>query len=69
MTCGDFVDHVRDWRTVRTAVAQMYEEYFRQGDLEREMGKVPNEMMDREKARIPLLQINLLKDVVLPPYE
>lgn len=50
-------------------VAQMvYEEFFTQGDLEKNMGKIPIEMMDRERASIPDLQIQFLNDVCLPAY-
>lgn len=50
-------------------VAQMvYEEFFSQGDIERNMGNVPMLMMDRDKASIPDLQIQFLEEVCLPAY-
>lgn len=46
----------------------IYAEFFKQGDLEKDMGKEPILMMDREKADIPELQIGFLKGICLPPY-
>lgn len=54
--------------TVQSFQKLIYKEFFTQGDLEKAMGVMPNEMMDREKARIPRLQINFLEQVVLPVY-
>lgn len=47
----------------------MYSEFFAQGDLERQMGLAPNEMMDRQKACIPELQIEFITTVVRPTFE
>ena len=46
----------------------MYREFFSQGDLEKAMGNRPVEMMDRDKACIPSLQIQFIDDVALPVY-
>jgi cGMP-dependent 3',5'-cyclic phosphodiesterase len=46
----------------------VYHEFFSQGDLEKKMGNRPDEMMDREKACIPTLQIQFIDDVALPVY-
>ena len=46
----------------------VYREFFKQGDLEKAMGNRPVEMMDREKACIPSLQIQFIDDVALPVY-
>ena len=47
----------------------LYEEFFNQGDLEREMGSQPNEMMDRYRAHIPEQQISFLDNVALPTFQ
>jgi cGMP-dependent 3',5'-cyclic phosphodiesterase len=47
----------------------IYQEFFSQGDLEKAMGNRPIEMMDREKACIPTLQLQFLDDIVMPAYE
>lgn len=46
----------------------VYREFFSQGDLEKAMGNRPVEMMDRDKACIPTLQIQFIDDVALPVY-
>ena len=47
----------------------IYNEFFAQGDLEKAMGVNPMEMMDRDKARVPELQVEFLHHVVLPVFE
>ena len=46
----------------------IYQEFFKQGDLEKSLGRSPLVMMDREKACIPELQIGFLEGIVLPLY-
>ncbi|KAJ8964310.1 hypothetical protein NQ317_014822 [Molorchus minor] len=47
-------------------VAQLiYSEFFNQGDLEKQMGKEPANMMDREKASIPDHQVEFLTECCL----
>ena len=48
--------------------ALIYREFFSQGDLEKALGQKPSEMMDRERARIPDLQIGFLDHIALPVY-
>ncbi|GFT37736.1 cGMP-dependent 3',5'-cyclic phosphodiesterase [Trichonephila clavipes] len=52
-----------------TAEELIYNEFFSQGDLEKAMGVHPSEMMDREKACIPELQIGFIKNIVHPAYK
>lgn len=47
----------------------MYSEFFAQGDLERQIGLAPNQMMDRKKACVPELQIEFITTVVRPTFE
>lgn len=47
----------------------MYAEFFAQGDLEKQMGLSPKEMMDRQKACVPELQIEFISTVVRPSFE
>ncbi|KAA3678090.1 cGMP-dependent 3',5'-cyclic phosphodiesterase [Paragonimus westermani] len=69
MTAADLSDQTKDWRNT-SAVAQMiYEEFFRQGDLEKASGQKPIDSMDRERACVPQLQISFLDFVILPLYE
>ncbi|KAM7399343.1 hypothetical protein PAMP_018622 [Pampus punctatissimus] len=47
----------------------IYKEFFSQGDLEKAMGNRPSEMMDREKAYIPELQISFMEHIAMPIYK
>ena len=46
----------------------IYREFFSQGDQERSIGRDPAEMMDRERAVIPDLQVVFLDTIALPVY-
>lgn len=46
----------------------LYKEFFSQGDLEKALGRNPMEMMDRERASIPDLQIGFIDHIVLPAF-
>lgn len=59
----------QDWHSSKHVAELIYKEFFTQGDLEKAMGNMPLEMMDREKAFIPELQIQFLDDVAIPVYE
>nr|XP_014351806.1 PREDICTED: cGMP-dependent 3',5'-cyclic phosphodiesterase [Latimeria chalumnae] len=53
-----------------SAVTELiYKEFFSQGDLEKAMGNRPSEMMDREKAYIPELQISFMEHIAMPIYK
>ncbi|CAL1538224.1 unnamed protein product, partial [Lymnaea stagnalis] len=49
--------------------ALVYQEFFSQGDLEKALGKNPLEMMDRERACVPELQISFLDNIAAPVYK
>lgn len=59
---------MQNWKVTKHVAVYIYDEFFKQGDLEKKMGKTPLEMMDREKASIPELQIQFLNHVCLPIY-
>ncbi len=46
----------------------IYSEFFSQGDLEKAMGNMPVEMMDRDRAYIPSLQIEFIDHIAMPVY-
>ncbi|XP_067009440.1 cGMP-dependent 3',5'-cyclic phosphodiesterase [Anabrus simplex] len=69
MTCSDLSDQTKDWKTSKKIAEMIYEEFFKQGDMEKSMGNNPLEMMDRDKARIPELQIQFLSDIVIPVFQ
>ncbi|XP_015181988.1 PREDICTED: cGMP-dependent 3',5'-cyclic phosphodiesterase-like isoform X1 [Polistes dominula] len=68
MTCCDLSDQTKDWTITKKTAELIYEEFFSQGDLERSMGKTPIEMMDRNKAFIPDLQVEFITDIVVPVF-
>ncbi|XP_042238504.1 cGMP-dependent 3',5'-cyclic phosphodiesterase-like isoform X2 [Homarus americanus] len=69
MTAADLSDQTKDWQSSKHVAELIYKEFFTQGDLEKAMGNMPLEMMDREKAFIPELQLQFLDDVAIPVYE
>lgn len=69
ITCGDLNDQIKRWTTVHRVADLVYTEFFAQGDLEKQMGLKPSQMMDRKKACIPALQIEFLDQVVMPTFE
>ncbi|KAG8177159.1 hypothetical protein JTE90_009851 [Oedothorax gibbosus] len=69
VTSCDLSDQTKNWTNTKEIAKLIYREFFSQGDLEKAMGVKPSEMMDREKARIPRLQINFLEQVVQPVYQ
>ncbi|KAK3099330.1 hypothetical protein FSP39_002735 [Pinctada imbricata] len=68
MTASDLSDQTKPWDFTKHVAALIYREFFSQGDLEKALGQRPIEMMDRERARIPDLQIGFLDHIALPVY-
>ncbi|KAJ8267001.1 hypothetical protein GJAV_G00137090 [Gymnothorax javanicus] len=69
MTSCDLSDQTKDWKTTRKIAELIYKEFFSQGDLEKAMGNLPSEMMDREKAYIPELQTSFMEHIAMPIYK
>ncbi|XP_068122668.1 cGMP-dependent 3',5'-cyclic phosphodiesterase isoform X1 [Hyperolius riggenbachi] len=69
MTACDLSDQTKGWKTTRKIAELIYKEFFSQGDLEKAMGNRPVEMMDREKAYIPELQISFMEHIAMPIYK
>ncbi|OWF46276.1 cGMP-dependent 3',5'-cyclic phosphodiesterase-like isoform X4 [Mizuhopecten yessoensis] len=69
MTASDLSDQTKPWDSTKHIAALIYKEFFSQGDMEKSMGREPIEMMDRERARIPDLQIGFLDHIALPVYK
>ncbi|CAG5118536.1 unnamed protein product, partial [Candidula unifasciata] len=68
MTACDLSDQTKNWHNTKHSAALIYQEFFSQGDLEKALGKKPLEMMDREKACVPDLQISFLDNIAFPVY-
>lgn len=68
MTCCDLSDQVKPWEVIRIVALQLYNEFFKQGDLEKSMGKTPAADMNRDEACIPDLQIQFATDICIPIF-
>nr|CAD7448724.1 unnamed protein product [Timema bartmani] len=66
MTVSDLSDQTKHWRVSKRIAELIYQEFFSQGDLEKSLGNLPLDMMDRDKACIPELQIQFLTNIVIP---
>ncbi|KAL2095192.1 hypothetical protein ACEWY4_009911 [Coilia grayii] len=69
MSASDLSDQTKDWKTNHRVAELIYKEFFSQGDREKAMGNTPSDMMDREKAYIPDLQIGFMEHIVLPIFQ
>ncbi|XP_041949824.1 cGMP-dependent 3',5'-cyclic phosphodiesterase-like isoform X2 [Alosa sapidissima] len=69
MSASDLSDQTKDWKTTRRVAELIYKEFFSQGDREKAMGNTPIDMMDRQKAYIPDLQIGFMEHIVMPIFK
>jgi len=69
MTSCDLSDQTKPWEGAFKVSDLLYAEFFNQGDMEKSLGYAPKEMMDREKASIPRLQVEFVSKVALPVYK
>ncbi|XP_044258943.1 cAMP and cAMP-inhibited cGMP 3',5'-cyclic phosphodiesterase 10A-like [Tribolium madens] len=70
MNACDFSGMAKPFLAAKRVVDQLYREFYKQGDLEKELGQCPLSVMDREKENcIPEDQIRFLKVVVIPCVE
>lgn len=58
----------KDWKSAITAAGTVYEEFFAQGDLEKAMGFLPMDMMNRDKAVVTELQVSFIEKIAVPVY-
>ncbi|XP_025087728.1 cGMP-dependent 3',5'-cyclic phosphodiesterase-like isoform X6 [Pomacea canaliculata] len=68
MTASDLSDQTKSWNNTKHIAVLIYQEFFSQGDLEKALGESPIEMMDRERACVPDLQISFLDNIAIPVY-
>ena len=50
MTASDLSDQSKDFTHSKAIAQNIYREFFSQGDLEKQMGNRPMEMMDRDRV-------------------
>jgi len=68
MTSSDLSDQTKNWATTKNTAKNIYDEFFTQGDLEKDMGLEPNIDMDRSKACVPKIQKSFNDFIVCPVY-
>jgi cGMP-dependent 3',5'-cyclic phosphodiesterase len=69
MNAADLSDQTKRWPLSKAVAANIYTEFFSQGDLEKAMGNRPQLMMDRERACVPQLQLDFFDTVALPIFQ
>ncbi|GMT18660.1 hypothetical protein PFISCL1PPCAC_9957 [Pristionchus fissidentatus] len=69
MTASDLSDQTKHFKSSKGIAENIYTEFFSQGDLEKQMGASPVEMMDRERACVPRVQIDFIDTVALPVFD
>ncbi|KAK6170774.1 hypothetical protein SNE40_019084 [Patella caerulea] len=69
MTGADLCAVSKPWETQHETAAEIYEEFYCQGDEEKKQGLVPIPMMDRDKKdEIPQQQVGFIRFICVPLY-
>lgn len=69
MTVCDLCGSAKPWPIHLVSVKNVYEEFYFQGDKEKQMGLCPIPIMDRtKKGEVPQTQVGFLKGIVKPCY-
>ncbi|XP_014209090.1 uncharacterized protein LOC106639820 isoform X2 [Copidosoma floridanum] len=69
LKCADISNPCRPWDISRKWAYKVCEEFFRQGDYERQLSLPITPSCDRHITSIPKIQVGFFKFVVLPLYE
>ncbi|XP_067935026.1 probable 3',5'-cyclic phosphodiesterase pde-5 isoform X2 [Watersipora subatra] len=70
MTGADLCASTKPWEQQRETVHVIFEEFYSQGDEEKDRGIAPLPMMDRDKAdQLPESQVGFIVGICLPCYE
>lgn len=69
LKCADISNPCRPWDISRKWAYKVCEEFFRQGDYERQLNLPVTVLCDRLTTSIPKIQVGFFKFVVLPLYE
>jgi hypothetical protein len=69
LKCADISNPCRPWDISRKWSYKVCEEFFRQGDYERQLNLPVTALCDRHTTSIPKIQAGFFKFVVLPLYE
>lgn len=68
-TASDLSQVTKPFELSQRISEHIYKEFHAQGDLEKQHGRTPIPMMDREKADVPREQVGFLDSVALPVYQ
>ncbi|ODM94519.1 cGMP-dependent 3',5'-cyclic phosphodiesterase [Orchesella cincta] len=68
MTAADLCDNCKRWDDSLLTVHGILQEFFNQGDMEKQLGFSPIPMMDREVAYIPMIEYKFVKYIVGPVF-
>lgn len=66
--CADLSNPVHPLQTYQKWVVRVTDEFFSQGDKEKELGMPPSPMCDRDNTNIPSMQVNFIDFVIAPLY-
>jgi len=70
MTAADLCSMYKPWSVCTQLVHVIMEEFWQQGDEEKQQGNTPIAMMDRDKAdQLPESQVGFIVGICLPCYE
>ncbi|XP_051174345.1 uncharacterized protein LOC127290025 isoform X2 [Leptopilina boulardi] len=69
LKCADISNPCRPWDISRKWSYKVCEEFFRQGDYERQLNLPVTPLCDRQSTSIPKIQVGFFKFVVAPLYE
>ena len=69
LKCADISNPCRPWDISRKWAYKVCEEFFRQGDYERQLNLPVTALCDRHTTSIPKIQVGFFKFMVLPLYE
>eukprot|EP00127_Corallochytrium_limacisporum_P006535 Clim_evm7s230 gene=Clim_evmTU7s230 len=70
MPACDLGEVAKPFPIQRSVAEVVYTEFFEQGDLEKEMGKTPMDIMNRDKVReVPKMQLGFIDFVCRPLYK
>lgn len=66
--CADLSNPIKPLHVYKKWVDRVTEEFFSQGDAEKEMGMAPSPMCDRDSTNIPNMQVNFIDFVIVPMF-
>lgn len=69
LKCADISNPCRPWEISRAWSVQVTEEFYRQGDLERELGLSVTPLCDRFKSSMSKIQIGFFQFIAAPLFE